>query len=148
MPQDLTPLIFFHQWKLKELKGSHLQIAGKIISNLIKRLRFQAFRISSGPNSALGHNSVILMIEAQVNYIVKCLKKMRKNGWTSLDPKSVSQDKFNNFIQKRLQGTVWQGSCSSWYKDDDEQNFTIWPLSATRYMLSMRKPDFSEYNVK
>ena len=108
---------------------------------------FPNFFMLLGPNSALGHNSVILMIEAQVNYIVKCLKKMRKNGWTSLNPKSVSQDKFNNFIQKRLQGTVWQGSCSSWYKDGDGQNFTIWPLSATRYMLSMRKPDFSEYNV-
>lgn len=109
---------------------------------------FPNFFMLLGPNSALGHNSVILMIEAQVNYIVKCLKKMRKNGWTSLDPKPASQEKFNSFIQGQLKGTVWQGSCSSWYKDSDGQNFTIWPMSATRYMLNMRKPDFSEYDVK
>ncbi|MAA77593.1 MAG: 4-hydroxyacetophenone monooxygenase [Rhodobiaceae bacterium] len=109
---------------------------------------FPNFFMLLGPNSALGHNSVILMIEAQVSYIVKCLKKMRKNGWTSLDPKPTSQEKFNSFIQGQLKGTVWQGSCSSWYKDSDGQNFTIWPMSATRYMLNMRKPDFSEYNIK
>ena len=109
---------------------------------------FPNFFMLLGPNSALGHNSVILMIEAQVNYIVKCLKKMRKNGWTSLDPKPASQEKFNSFIQGQLKGTVWQGSCSSWYKDSDGQNFSIWPMSATRYMLNMRKPDFSEYDVK
>ena len=109
---------------------------------------FPNFFMLLGPNSALGHNSVILMIEAQVNYIVKCLKKMRKNGWTSLDPKPASQEKFNSFIQGQLKGTVWQGGCSSWYKDSDGQNFTIWPMSATRYMLNMRKPDFSEYDVK
>ena len=109
---------------------------------------FPNFFMLLGPNSALGHNSVILMIEAQVNYIVKCLKKMRKNGWTSLNPKAGSQDEFNTFIQKQLKGTVWQGSCSSWYKDSDGQNFTIWPMSATRYMMNMRKPNFSEYDVK
>ena len=109
---------------------------------------FPNFFMLLGPNSALGHNSVILMIETQVNYIVKCLNKMRKNGWTSLNPKADSQDKFNRFIQERLVGSVWQGGCSSWYKDSEGQNFTIWPLSVMRYMLSMRKPDFSEYDVK
>lgn len=109
---------------------------------------FPNFFMLLGPNSALGHNSVILMIEAQVSYIVKCLKKMRANGWKSLSPKAESQKNFNNFIQERLTGTVWQSGCSSWYRGGDGQNFTIWPLSASRYMLHMRKPDFSEYDVE
>jgi cation diffusion facilitator CzcD-associated flavoprotein CzcO len=107
---------------------------------------FPNFFMLLGPNSGLGHNSVILMIEAQVGYIVKCLQQMTRRNMPYLDPKPENQQAFNQTIQARLTGSVWDGSCSSWYKSDVGQNYTIWPFSATRYILEMRNPDFSEFN--
>ena len=85
-----------------------------------------------GPNSALGHNS-ILMIEAQVEYIVDALKNAEK--WLDmLDPKSVSQDKFNNFIQKRLQGTVWQEVVQAGIKTGREEFHHLASIGDTLYV--------------
>ncbi|MFX8817257.1 NAD(P)/FAD-dependent oxidoreductase, partial [Acinetobacter baumannii] len=39
------------------------------------------------PNTGLGHSSMLLMIEAQVGYIMQCLKLMREKNAKSADVK-------------------------------------------------------------
>ncbi len=82
-----------------------------------------------GPNTALGHNSVILMIEAQIGFIVKALRHMHDSGKSTLEISSQAQRDYNRWLQRRLSKTVWNtGGCSSWYLHPvSGRNTTLWP---------------------
>jgi len=91
-----------------------------------------------GPNTGLGHNSVIFMIESQVHYVVECLKAMKSRNAQTMEVKPEVQERFNDWVQKGLENTVWSSGCASWYLQDDGKNFTIWPGSTWRYRLMTR----------
>ncbi|GLQ32024.1 flavin-containing monooxygenase [Litoribrevibacter albus] len=99
-----------------------------------------------GPNTGLGHNSVIFMIESQVHYVIECLKKMKAKNAQTLEVKPDVQAGFNEWVQAGLKNTVWSSGCASWYLQDDGKNFTIWPGSTWSYRLKTRNvPDQSFY---
>ncbi len=98
-----------------------------------------------GPNTALGHNSIIFMIEAQVHYIMECLKTLKEKNADYLDVKPDVQKAFNEKVQANLQGTVWDSGCLSWYQQEGGKNFTIWPWSTWRYWLETRTVDTNAY---
>lgn len=91
-----------------------------------------------GPNTALGHNSIIFMIEAQVHYVLECLRELEARGADYLVPDAVAQRRFNERVQRALEGTVWSSGCRSWYQSAEGRNFTIWPWSTWRYWLETR----------
>ncbi|MFC3150252.1 flavin-containing monooxygenase [Litoribrevibacter euphylliae] len=91
-----------------------------------------------GPNTGLGHNSVIFMIESQVHYVIECLKKMKTKNAQTMEVKPEIQTQFNEWIQNGLKNTVWSSGCASWYIQDNGKNFTIWPGSTWRYRLKTR----------
>ena len=98
-----------------------------------------------GPNTALGHNSIIFMIECQVHYVMQCLRelKARQSDW--LDVTAGAQQRFNARVQRALAGTVWSSGCASWYQQADGRNFTIWPWSTWRYWLQTRRLEADDY---
>ena len=98
-----------------------------------------------GPNSALGHNSVVFMIECQVHYMVQCLRELRDRRADYLDLRPLAQSDFNERVQRRLRGTVWSSGCRSWYQQADGKNFTIWPWSTWQYWLRMRRMKAADY---
>jgi cation diffusion facilitator CzcD-associated flavoprotein CzcO len=98
-----------------------------------------------GPNTALGHNSIIFMIEAQVRYVVDCMRTLRACGMDYLDVQPAAQAQFNERIQRALKDTVWSSGCRSWYQQADGRNFTIWPYSTWRYWLETRTVDEAQY---
>jgi len=98
-----------------------------------------------GPNTALGHNSIIFMIEAQVNYVLDCMRAVREQGADYLVIDGQAQSEFNARLQDALKNTVWSTGCRSWYQQDDGRNFTIWPWSTWRYWLETRRVDPSRY---
>lgn len=98
-----------------------------------------------GPNTALGHNSIIFMIEAQVHYILECTRLMREKGATYMDVKASAQREFNRHVQDNIKGTVWSTGCVSWYQQEDGKNFTIWPWSTWKYWLETRKVKADDY---
>jgi cation diffusion facilitator CzcD-associated flavoprotein CzcO len=98
-----------------------------------------------GPNTGLGHNSVIFMIECQVHYILECLRELEARGADCLVLDPAAQAHFNQRVQKALEGTVWNSGCKSWYQSADGRNFTIWPWSTWRYWLATRKVHASDY---
>jgi cation diffusion facilitator CzcD-associated flavoprotein CzcO len=101
-----------------------------------------------GPNTGLGHNSVVFMIEAQLNYVAGALAHMRKTGATRLEVTREAQDADNARIQARLARTVWNtGGCSSWYLDRTGRNTIIWPDFTFRFWRRMRRFDFEAYEV-
>ena len=101
-----------------------------------------------GPNSGLGHNSVILMIEAQVGYVLRCIEAAtRGDEIVHLDAKREQSDAFNGRIQRELDRTIWKSGCKSWYMDDDGKVFALWPGTTLRYMWEMRRPRLDEYEL-
>jgi hypothetical protein len=98
-----------------------------------------------GPNTALGHNSIIFMIEAQVRYVIECMRLLRERGADYLDIEPQAQRTFNARVQSALRGTVWSTGCRSWYQQEEGRNFTIWPYSTWRYWLETRRPDAALY---
>jgi cation diffusion facilitator CzcD-associated flavoprotein CzcO len=81
-----------------------------------------------GPNTGLGHNSLVFMLESQLNHVMGCLRFMRRHGLHTFEVREEVQARFNERIQRRLQGTVWNsGGCASWYIDENGNNTAIWP---------------------
>ena len=81
-----------------------------------------------GPNTGLGHNSIVFMIESQLNYVLDALRTMDARGAASVDVRPEAQAAFNERIQAQLRKTVWNsGGCSSWYLDRSGRNTMLWP---------------------
>jgi cation diffusion facilitator CzcD-associated flavoprotein CzcO len=110
---------------------------------------FPNFFILLGPNTGLGHNSVVLMIEAQVRYVMSCLKLMKKRGQQVMEVRPEVQQRFVNEVHGRLQQTVWlSGGCHSWYQDQKTGEVTtIWPGSVIAYVRRTRGVAASDYQL-
>ena len=109
-------------------KGSmqaHLGIAVHGFPNMIMLL---------GPNTGLGHNSVLLMIEAQLGYLRKLLRYRASHGLAAVEPTPQAQARFVTDVDRRTKGSVWTaGGCVSWYLDTTGRNSTLWPDSVRAY---------------
>ncbi|VVJ23233.1 Cyclohexanone monooxygenase (EC [Amycolatopsis camponoti] len=101
-----------------------------------------------GPNTALGHNSVVFMIESQSRYVVDAIKLAGSRDAAALDVRPGVQEKFQRDIQAKLVKGVWtQGGCKSWYLDAKGVNRTIWPGFTWRYWLETRKVDPADFEL-
>ncbi len=101
-----------------------------------------------GPNTALGHSSQTVMIEAQVRYVVDCLKQVEKRGLASIEVRQEAQDAYNRRLDEHLEGTVWMsGGCRSWYLDANGRNTSIFPTYTWRFRRGTKRLDLSEYQL-
>lgn len=99
-----------------------------------------------GPNTALGHNSVVFMIESQIRYVAQAITALDKTEAKALAPSRHAQDEFNAQLQSELAGTVWNtGGCRSWYLDEHGVNRTLWSGMTWQYWLSTRRFKSAEY---
>lgn len=98
-----------------------------------------------GPNTGLGHNSIVFMIEAQVHYLVELLKLLDARQADYAHVRADAQRAFNEDLQANLKGTVWESGCDSWYHTAEGRNITLWPWSTWRYWLRLRRPDPAAY---
>jgi cation diffusion facilitator CzcD-associated flavoprotein CzcO len=110
---------------------------------------FPNFFMLLGPNTGLGHNSVVLMIEAQVRYAMKCLKLMKRRNQRVLEVRPEIQQSFVEEIYRRMSRTVWQsGGCKSWYQDQSTGEITtLWPGSVVSYLRLTRSVSASDYRL-
>ncbi|HMI85215.1 MAG TPA: NAD(P)/FAD-dependent oxidoreductase [Polyangiaceae bacterium] len=81
-----------------------------------------------GPNTGLGHTSVVFMIESQLELVIEAIRHMRRHGIAALEPRREEQARFVAQVEGRMRGTVWStGGCASWYVDKTGRNSTLWP---------------------
>ncbi|CAF3264857.1 unnamed protein product [Rotaria sp. Silwood2] len=107
---------------------------------------FPNFFILLGPNTTLGHSSVVIMIESQINYIAEAFLYMDQNNIQSIEIKQDVHEKFNENLQLKLKRTVWQkGGCHSWYQDAKGNNTSLWPDFTWIYVLLMKNFDYENY---
>jgi cation diffusion facilitator CzcD-associated flavoprotein CzcO len=97
-----------------------------------------------GPNTGLGHNSVVFMIECQIRLVVQAIAEARRRR-ASVAPTQSAQDAYNSKMQADLSGAVWSRGCKSWYLDATGRNITLWPGETFRFYESTRKLDPGEY---
>jgi cation diffusion facilitator CzcD-associated flavoprotein CzcO len=101
-----------------------------------------------GPNTGLGHNSVLLMIEAQVDYLMRALSWRRSCGLRAIEPRPDVQARFVAEIDRATVGSVWTaGGCLSWYLDATGRNSALWPGSVRAYQRRLARFDPGEYRV-
>ncbi|EYF02625.1 flavin-containing monooxygenase [Chondromyces apiculatus] len=100
-----------------------------------------------GPNSGLGHNSMIFMIEAQVHFVLQCLKLLREKDARYLSVRPPAQRTYNDGLQDRSKNTVWMTGCRSWYLDEQGRNFSLWPGFTVEYWLRTRRVRPSDFEA-
>lgn len=109
---------------------------------------FPNYFILLGPNTGIGHNSIIAMIEIQVRHVIDCLKAL-KSGHLEIEVRDPVQSRFVKRIRKRMKESIWQaGGCRSWYLDAKGHNTTLWPDSVLAYRRSARRARMSDYRLR
>ncbi len=106
---------------------------------------FPNFFVMAGPNTGLGHNSMIYMIESQIQYIAECLRALRRSGERTMSLRAEVQRAFNEQLQHAFARSVWQTGCRSWYQTKHGKNTSIWPgftFVFRRRTRRVRKDDY------
>ncbi len=98
-----------------------------------------------GPNTNLGHNSIVVMIEAQTRYILSCLDALDARDAQSLNVKESVQKSYNVEVQERLKETVWETIDKSWYKDAHGKNTNNWCGRTTEYRKKTKSVNPNDY---
>jgi cation diffusion facilitator CzcD-associated flavoprotein CzcO len=100
-----------------------------------------------GPNTGLGHNSMVFMIESQIAYVLDCLRTLKRLNMRTIEVRPEVQAAYNAMLRQRLQGTVWMTGCSSWYLAANGRNTTLWPGFTWEYRLRTRHFDATHYTL-
>ena len=93
----------------------------------------------AGPNTGLGHNSIVFMIEAQLHYIAGALDDLDRRGSAATQARPEAVTAFYGEVQRRLQRTVWTSGCTSWYQSDSGRVDTLWPGTTIEYWWRTRR---------
>jgi cation diffusion facilitator CzcD-associated flavoprotein CzcO len=110
---------------------------------------FPNFFMLLGPNTGLGHNSVIFMIESQVQHVLSCLRLLARQGGEMIEVKPSALRRFNAGIQRRLSRAVWsEGGCTSWYLDAGGVNRALWPGFSFEYWARTRRARRADYVIR
>lgn len=101
-----------------------------------------------GPNTFLGHSSMVFMIESQLAYAIDALRTMDAHGAVAVDARPQAQAAFNADLRRRMRHTVWtNGGCASWYLDAHGRNTTVWPGSSWTFRRATCRFDAGEYEL-
>ena len=101
-----------------------------------------------GPNTGLGHSSMVYMIESQIQYVVDALRTMRERGLETVEVRPAAVDRYNAELEAKMSDTVWSTGCASWYLDDTGRNATQWPDWTWRFRQRTARFDASDYLVR
>lgn len=110
-----------------------------------------------GPNTALAHNSIVIMIEAQVRYILQCLGWLRDGRLETVEVRPEAQRRYNEDLARRFEHTPWDEHaapagrgrrfvpCTTWYRHASGKNHVLWPGSSLSYQATMRRADIGDF---
>ena len=102
----------------------------------------------AGPNTGIGHTSLVVMIEAQIDYLLDALRVREERGAAALELRQPVFEQWTREVQAKAAGTVWNsGGCSSWYLDEEGRNTTLWPDLTFRFRQRTRRFDLENYEL-
>jgi cation diffusion facilitator CzcD-associated flavoprotein CzcO len=101
-----------------------------------------------GPNTGLGHSSMVFMVESQVNAVLDAMATVDRHRAVAIDTRPDAQAAFNEEIQEQLSKAVWAtGGCASWYLDEHGRNRTLWPGYTFTFRRRTRRLDPAKYEL-
>lgn len=92
-----------------------------------------------GPNTNLGHNSILAMLECQVAYVLQALEH------EVLEVRPEVAAAWDAGVQEALRDTVWSEGCGSWYVGEDGRISTNWSGTVTAYWRRTRTLRRADY---
>jgi cation diffusion facilitator CzcD-associated flavoprotein CzcO len=92
-----------------------------------------------GPNTNLGHNSILVMLEAQVGWVVQAVRALAEGRVRWLDVRRDVAEAFDAWVQERVAHTVFAGGCRSWYMTESGRNTQNWPASTLTFRRRLRR---------
>ena len=101
-----------------------------------------------GPNTGLGHSSMIYMVESQIAYFLDALRAMDEQGAAAAEVRKEAEDAYNKDLHQKLDGTVWNTGCASWYVDQHGRNVTLWPDWTFRFRQETARFDRENYDFQ
>lgn len=108
---------------------------------------FPNFWMIEGPTGPVGNLSLITISEYQIDYLIQCLDKMKREGLDAIAAREEAFEAYNAELREGLQKTIWMtGGCNSWYIDKTGMP-NLYPFSPRRFKQEMKRPDFSEYRL-
>ncbi len=101
-----------------------------------------------GPNTGLGHSSMVFMIESQVEYLRDAVRTMAAHRYAAVEPTPAATRRWNDGLQRRMRRTVWSsGGCASWYLDEHGRNTVLWPRTTVAFRRLLARFDVAAYDV-
>jgi cation diffusion facilitator CzcD-associated flavoprotein CzcO len=100
-----------------------------------------------GPNTNLGHNSIVYMLESQIRYVVQAVRRLAAEAAT-LEVRPEVQRGFVEWVQQRITETVWDRGCTSWYRTASGRNTNNWPDFTFAYRARTRRFDPADYRIE
>jgi cation diffusion facilitator CzcD-associated flavoprotein CzcO len=100
-----------------------------------------------GPNTGLGHSSMVYMIETQIDHVLGAVKAMRARAATTIEVRPEVYDRFNRRVDARMKGTVWDSGCASFYLDATGRNSVLWPDWTWRFRRLAVRFDADAYTL-
>jgi cyclohexanone monooxygenase len=101
-----------------------------------------------GPNTGLGHSSMVFMIESQVEYLRDAVRTMAAHRYAAVEPTASATRAWNDDLQARMRRTVWStGGCASWYLDARGRNTVLWPRTTVAFRRLLARFDVAAYDV-
>jgi cation diffusion facilitator CzcD-associated flavoprotein CzcO len=101
-----------------------------------------------GPNTGLGHSSMVFMIESQINYVLEALEAMERRGALVAEVQPEAEEAYNAGIDANMRETIWNSGCSSWYFDASGRNAAIWPDWTWRFRRRTARFDVENYRLR
>lgn len=104
-----------------------------------------------GPNSGIGAGSATILLEAQGDYIVKCIRKLQKEDYASMMPKASRVHDFSDYVTDYFKKTVYTDDCDSWYKSQGgkgDRITALWPGSILHAMECLRSPRWEDFDYE
>jgi len=108
---------------------------------------FPNLYILYGPNTNLGANSIVYMIESQIHYLLEGIEALRRTGSSYLDLRPEVQTAYNAEVRSRLADSVWLEGCRSWYVNEAGRNTNNWPGLTLEYRRRTRNFKLVDYRV-
>ena len=99
-----------------------------------------------GPNTNLGHSSIVLMLESQLGYLRQAVRLIGTGR--TVEVRAEVMRGFNDRLQQRLRGTVFAGGCTSWYLDATGRNTQNWPGTTLEFRARTRRLRLGDHLVE
>ena len=101
-----------------------------------------------GPNTGLGHTSMVYMIESQIAHVMAALREMRARRADVVEVRADAVERYNETLEQKIDGSVWNTGCASWYLDDTGRNATQWPDWTFRFRQQASRFDTADYRLE